>query len=165
VKKTRWALLWKGLQAGTLALAVCFSLGASDANARFDNLSHRLMCQCGCAQLLGECDHLGCPSREPEDAELRAGIAAGQSEQQIFGSFVAKYGAIVLAAPTTHGFDLVAWIAPFAVFGAALLGTILLVRRWSMDKTLEAANDTAAMDPAERERREQIRRDTGDGGF
>jgi hypothetical protein len=24
----------------------------------------------------------------------------------------------------------VAWIAPFAVFAAALLGTILLVRRW-----------------------------------
>ena len=23
-----------------------------------------------------------------------------------------------------------AWIAPFAVFGAALLGTILLIRRW-----------------------------------
>ena len=37
----------------------------------------------------------------------------------------------MLAAPTTQGFDLVAWIAPFAVFGAALLGTILLIRRWS----------------------------------
>ena len=36
----------------------------------------------------------------------------------------------MLAAPTTHGFDLVAWIAPFAVFAAALLGTILLIRRW-----------------------------------
>ncbi len=45
-------------------------------------------------------------------------------------SFVAKYGATVLAAPTTQGFDLVAWIAPFAVFAAALLGTILLIRRW-----------------------------------
>ena len=79
---------------------------------------------------------------------------------------MAKYGAVVLAAPTAHGFDLVAWIAPFAVFAAAMLGTILLVRRWSVGKTLAAAQaDGAAMDPAERERREQIRRDTGDGGF
>jgi cytochrome c-type biogenesis protein CcmH len=97
--------------------------------------------------------------------ELRVGIADNRSDQQIFDSFVARYGAIVLAAPTTHGFDLVAWIAPFAVFGAALLGTILLVRRWSVGKTQAVAADAATMDPAERERREQIRRETGDGGF
>jgi len=40
------------------------------------------------------------------------------------------------------------------------------VRRWSVGKTLAVAQaDTSAMDSAERERREQIRRDTGDGGF
>ena len=89
------------------------------------------MCTCGCAQLLGECNHVGCPSSGQELSELSADIAAGMSDQQIFSAFTAKYGATVLAAPTTHGFDLVAWIAPFAVFGAALLGTILLIRRWA----------------------------------
>jgi cytochrome c-type biogenesis protein CcmH len=97
--------------------------------------------------------------------ELRIGISDNQSDQQIFDSFVAKYGAVVLAAPTTHGFDLVAWVAPFAVFGAALLGTILLVRRWSVGRTETVAADTATMEPAERERLEQIRRDTDSGGF
>ena len=62
-------------------------------------------------------------------------IAAGISDKEILDVFAAKYGATVLAAPTTQGFDLVAWIAPFAVFAAALLGTILLVRRWSVGKT------------------------------
>ena len=57
-------------------------------------------------------------------------IATGLSDQQIMDEFVTKYGAMVLAAPTTKGFDLVAWVAPFAVFAAALLGTILLIRRW-----------------------------------
>ena len=53
--------------AGTsLAVAVCFSLGATDADARLNTLSHRLMCHCGCAQLLGECDHVGCPSVSKE---------------------------------------------------------------------------------------------------
>src|SRR5580692_12070051 len=155
----------KALQAGTLAVVVCFSLGASDAGVRYDHLNHQMMCSCGCGQVLGECNHVGCPTSPVQLAELRTAINAGMTDQQVLDSFVAKYGATVLAAPTTHGFDLVAWIAPFAVFAAALLGTILLVRHWSLGGTLEAANDTAAMDPAERERREQIRRDTGDGGY
>ena len=147
----------KGAQALALAVAVCFSLGATDAGARVNNLSHRLMCQCGCAQLLGECDHMGCPSREPEMAELKAAIASGMSDKEIFAAFSAKYGAVVLAAPTTHGFDLVAWIAPFAVFAAALLGTILLVRRWSVGKT---QSDAPASDPAMDALRDKIRRET-----
>jgi cytochrome c-type biogenesis protein CcmH/NrfF len=155
----------KTMQAALLAIAVCFSLGATDAASRYDDLGHRMMCSCGCNQLLGECNHMGCPASPGMLEELRAGIANGQSDQQIFDAFVAQYGAVVLAAPTTHGFDLVAWIAPFAVFAAALLGTILLVKRWSAGSTQATAADTSTMDPAERERREQIRRDTDDGGF
>jgi len=52
-----------------------------------------------------------------------------------------------------------------SVFAAAMLGTVLLVKRWSVGRTQAAAVDVATMDPAERERMEQIRRDTGDGGF
>jgi cytochrome c-type biogenesis protein CcmH/NrfF len=155
----------RGMQVAVLAVAVCFSLGATDASSRYNNLNHRLMCTCGCAQILGECNHVGCPNSSGELEELRTGIAAGTGDQDILNSFVAKYGAIVLAAPTTQGFDLVAWIAPFAVFAAALLGTILLVRRWSVGRTAIAAIDDASLDPEERERRDRIRRETGDGGF
>jgi cytochrome c-type biogenesis protein CcmH len=160
--------LWvKALQAGALAVAVCFSLGATDAGSRFNDLGHRLMCTCGCAQLLGECNHVGCPESGREREELKVAIAAGKSDKEILDWFAAKYGATMLAAPTTEGFNLVAWIAPFAVFGAALLGTILLVRRWSVGKRQAVAGlDAANMDPAERERLEAIRRETGgDGGF
>jgi cytochrome c-type biogenesis protein CcmH len=157
------------VQAGVLTVAVCFSMGATDASSRFNDLGHRLMCTCGCAQLLGECNHVGCPESGRMRNELSAAIAAGKSDKEILASFAAKYGATVLAAPTTQGFDLVAWIAPFAVFAAALLGTILLVRRWanlSVGKTQTAIPDPANEDPADRERREKIRRETGiDGGF
>jgi len=155
----------RAVQAGLLAVAICFSLGATDASSRFNDLGHRMMCTCSCAQLLGECNHVGCPESGRMRNELSDAIAAGKSDKEILAWFSAKYGATVLAAPTAHGFDLVAWIAPFAVFAAALLGTILLVRRWSVGKTQMAAADTSTMDPAERERREQIRRETGDGGF
>jgi len=159
----RFTLGLKALQALALAVAVCFSIGVSDAGSRFNDLGHRLMCTCGCAQLLGECNHVGCTESGRERNELSAAIAAGDTDQQILASFAAKYGATVLAAPPTHGFDLVAWIAPFAVFTAALLGTILLVRRWSIGRTQAAA---AAEDPATKALMEKIRRETGnDGGF
>lgn len=156
----------KAAEAAVLAVAICLSLGASDPNARYHDLNHRLMCTCGCAQLLGECNHVGCPASGQELSELRSDIAAGMTDQQVFSAFTAKYGATVLAAPTTHGFDLVAWIAPFAVFGAALLGTILLIRRWSgLAGGKPTAVEVAIYDPVERERRERIRRETADGGF
>ncbi len=97
-------------------------------------------------------------------------IATGLSDQQIMDEFVTKYGAVVLAAPTTKGFDLVAWVAPFAVFAAALLGTILLIRRWGglgFERRAQAAGAVVQpADPEEQERLERIRRDTdGKNGF
>ena len=162
---------WKrALEAAALAVCVCFSLGATDASSRVTDLGHRMMCTCGCAQMLGECNHVGCPASGPMLEELRASIAAGNTDQEILNSFAGKYGATVLAAPTTHGFDLVGWIAPFAVFGAALLGTVLLVRRWKIDPAASqgatATADAAMIDPSAKALREQIRRETGpDGGF
>lgn len=164
---SRFGFWIKAAQACLLVVCVCFSLGAGDRGARFDNLGHRLMCTCGCAQLLGGCDHAGCPMRAEEEDLLIAQIAAGKADQEIFDAFVAKYGAVVLAAPTTHGFDLVAWIAPFAVFAAALLGTVLLVRRWKI-KPAEAGAagaGSASLDPGAAALRERIRRETEyDGG-
>jgi len=168
---SRFTFWTRAVEVAVLAVAVCFSIGASSPSSRISDLDHRLMCQCGCAQLLGECDHVGCPDRDKELAALTADISTGMTDKEIFAAFTAEYGAVVLAAPTTHGFDLVAWIAPFAVFAAALLGTILLVKRWSgisigRSQAAAAGAELVATDPAERERRERIRKDTGmDGGF
>lgn len=164
MKRMRRLNFWlKAGQAAALAVAVCFTLGAAAPEARFNALGHRLMCTCSCAQMLGECNHVGCPNSTEELALLRRGVDANLTDKQIFGSFVEQYGATVLAAPTKEGFDLVAWIAPFAVFAAALLGTILLVRHWvSTSPKLEPAPATPEMDAL----RERIRRETGaDGGY
>ncbi len=169
--KQKFPGTWRAAEAAVLAVAICFSLGASAPTSRINSLSHQLMCQCGCSQLLGECDHVGCPDRDKELAELSAAVDSGLGDQQILDAFAAKYGMTVLAAPPTKGFDLVAWIAPFAVFAAALLGTILLIRRWGGlggdRKAAAAAAGSVAieMDPAEQERLERIRRETGEGGF
>ncbi|HEU5458511.1 MAG TPA: cytochrome c-type biogenesis protein CcmH [Terracidiphilus sp.] len=143
-----------------LAAVVSITLAATNSTQRFNNLSHRLMCTCGCNQLLGECNHVGCTSSTQENAELRADIASGLSDKEILAGFSQKYGVTVLAAPPTHGFNLVAWVAPFAVFAAALLGTILLVRQWSVGKS-QLAQQPA--DPHMDALREKIRRETGSG--
>jgi cytochrome c-type biogenesis protein CcmH/NrfF len=155
----------KAVEAGLLAVVICFSLGATDASTRFNDLGHRLMCTCGCAQLLGECNHVGCPESGRMRDELSAAIASGLSDKQVLDGFASKYGATVLAAPTTHGFDLVAWIAPFAVFAAALLGTILLIRRWGgLGGSAQPATAAAPASPAEQQRLDRIRRETSSEG-
>ena len=159
----RWTFWMRAAEGLLIALAVCFSLGATDAGSRFNDLGHRMMCTCGCNQLLGECNHVGCPDSPRLLDELRAAIGSGQADQQILDSFAAKYGATVLAAPTTHGFNLVAWIAPFAVFAAALLGTILLIKRWGGlgGDARAAAMASAPASAEELARLERIRRETG----
>jgi cytochrome c-type biogenesis protein CcmH len=165
---SRFTFWMRALQAGALSIAVCFSLGATSAGSRFNDLSHRLMCTCGCAEILGECNHVGCPNSAGELNELRAGIAAGKSNNEILTAFVSKYGAVVLASPSKKGFDLVAWIAPFAVFAAALVGTILLVRRWAVPSAGKTQTESQPSDPAMEALKEKVRRETDsgkDGGF
>jgi cytochrome c-type biogenesis protein CcmH len=146
-----------------IAVVVCFSLGATDPGVRFNKIGAKLMCSCGCAQSLLGCDHVGCPNRGGEMDQLRDGIANGQSDATILDGFVGRWGSIVLAAPTTQGFDLVAWIMPFAVAALALIGTILLVRNWAKNQPKLAATTvpgSPARARAEDEMRERIRRET-----
>ena len=155
----------KAAQAVALAVAICFTMGAGDATTRIDKLSHRLMCTCGCSQLLGECDHAGCPNRGEELRDLTDSVVGGSTDEAVFASFTSKYGATVLAAPTTKGFDLVAWIAPVAVFLAAVLGTILVARQWSASRQ-QPVQAVADLTPEAAALREKIRRETGgDGGL
>lgn len=112
-----------------IALLAMVFLGA-DTDARFNKLGHQLMCMCGCNQILLECNHVGCTYSDRMRNELVAGLARGDSDSLVLQSFVQKYGNTVLAAPTTTGFNRVAWIMPFAVFALAIILTVWLVRLW-----------------------------------
>jgi cytochrome c-type biogenesis protein CcmH len=164
MKALRKVTFWlKAGQALALAVAICFTLGATDASSRYTGLNHKTMCTCGCAEILGECNHVGCSYSTEELGMISDGIANNQSDKAILDSLVSRYGAVVLAAPTKEGFDMVAWIAPFAVFAAALLGTILLIRHWTVTSPkLEPQPASPEMDAL----RDRIRRETGaDGDF
>jgi cytochrome c-type biogenesis protein CcmH len=117
-------------QVGLLLIAVVASMGAGDETSRFTDLGHRMMCVCGCNQILLECNHVGCSYSDRMRAELMAGIERGDSDDLVLQSFVQKYGTTVIAAPSTTGFNRVAWIMPFLALGLGILTTALIVRAW-----------------------------------
>jgi cytochrome c-type biogenesis protein CcmH/NrfF len=127
--ETRNSKLLRPAQLALIALLAMLFLGA-DTDARFNKLGHQLMCMCGCNQILLECNHVGCNYSERMRNELTAGLERGDSESLVLQSFVQKYGNTVLAAPTTTGFNRVAWIMPFAVFAVALALAVWFVRMW-----------------------------------
>ena len=122
-----WKLRLAQLTLIVLLAVLC--LGA-DNDARFNKLGHQLMCACGCNQVLLECNHVGCTYSDRMRDELAAGLARGDNDSLILQSFVQKYGNTVLAAPTSTGFNRVAWVMPFAVFVLAIFLTVWLVRLW-----------------------------------
>lgn len=114
-----------------LSLAIVLFMGAGDTpEQRFNDLGHKLMCKCGCNQVLLECNHVGCTYSDRMRNELMGGIERGDNDSMVLQWFVQKYGATVLAAPTDTGFNRVAWIMPFAVLFGGILLTGGLVRAW-----------------------------------
>lgn len=136
----RTSALWLLVAALSLTL-----VGAGDADpARFAKLGKHLMCPCSCAQMLLECNHVGCPDSDTMRAQLAAGVSNGDSDDTIFSRFVETYGATVLAAPTKKGFDLIAWITPFAALGSGIILVVYFVRRWQL-RNVRAALATAGI--------------------
>jgi cytochrome c-type biogenesis protein CcmH/NrfF len=97
---------------------------------RFDRLGHNLMCECGCNQVLLECNHVGCSTSEQMRQELKLSMDRGDKDDVVLAGFVAKYGPPVLSAPTTTGFNRVAWIMPVVIFVAAFATAVLVIRAW-----------------------------------
>jgi cytochrome c-type biogenesis protein CcmH len=97
-----------------------------------DSLEKHLKCQCGCPMDIYLCrtTDFACPLSPMVHADVEALIAGGYSETEIRDAFVAAYGERVLTAPKAEGFNLLAYIAPFAVFGVGAGLAAWLIRQW-----------------------------------
>jgi len=121
---------WRLVHTILLCASVIALLGAGDPATRFNEIGHRMMCICGCNQILLECNHVGCPASDGMRNELMAGVTRGDSDSLVEQAFVQKYGPTVLAAPTTKGFDRVAYVVPFAALLAGFGLVVIIVRGW-----------------------------------
>jgi cytochrome c-type biogenesis protein CcmH/NrfF len=119
-------------QLGLVVLLVVFTMGSADTTVRYNDLGHKMMCVCGCGQILIECNHLGCPDSDRELAELRTAISHGDGDTTILEAFQAKYGPTVLAAPMLTKFNLAAWFVPPVVLLIGIGATMALVRKWRL---------------------------------
>jgi len=103
----------------------------ADRNERVKDLTPKFMCICGgCNQVLMNCNHVGCPSREAMLKDLGHQVDAGMTDDGVVEYFTGKYGASVLSAPPASGFNLTAWLMPFVALGIGLAVAIAFVRRY-----------------------------------
>ncbi|HSR57804.1 MAG TPA: cytochrome c-type biogenesis protein CcmH [Candidatus Binataceae bacterium] len=95
-----------------------------------DEVSQGLTCQCGCGLTVANCNHPECNFSVPMRGDIARMIDKGMGRTQIIAFYRAKYGEKILSAPTTEGFNLLAWVMPFA---AVLIGggfVVLMLGRW-----------------------------------
>jgi cytochrome c-type biogenesis protein CcmH/NrfF len=118
------------LHALILIAAIFLFMGAGDDSARFKDLGHRMMCPCGCSQILLECNHVGCTYSDKMRDQLLAALDKGNNDDLILQGFVQEYGPTVIAAPTATGFNRVAWIMPFAALAFGISFVVYVVRSW-----------------------------------
>jgi cytochrome c-type biogenesis protein CcmH len=70
------------------------------------------------------------PQAERERVFIRGLIAEGKTESQIEQALVSQYGPTALGLPSTHGFDLTAYLVPLAAVLVLMVTLALLLPRW-----------------------------------
>lgn len=107
-------------------------------------LGTKLMCMCGCGQILTQCNHINCPSSGPMLKELDAHVAKGESDDLIIQDFVQEYGEKVLSSPPSTGFNSIAWYIPGVAFVLGLAIVVVLIRLWRQRDIARLASASSA---------------------
>jgi cytochrome c-type biogenesis protein CcmH len=137
---------------------------AETPKATVQEVAEGLTCQCGCGLTIANCNHPNCSFSVPAKEQIEAMIGRGMSRTAIIAVFRAKYGEKILSAPTTSGFNLLAWITPFAMLlgGGGLIALVL--GRWHARGTPAEVPTSGphAMSAAETELRRKLELDLRD---
>jgi cytochrome c-type biogenesis protein CcmH len=126
-----------------LMLALAAPALASDQHPTLGELEGEVMCPT-CKTTL---DQSTAPIADRIRQFISARIAAGDTKSEIKQQLVDQFGPAVLAEPSKHGFNLLAWVLPFVGIGlaAAVLG--VLAWRWTRSRDPAAAVAAAPLDP------------------
>jgi cytochrome c-type biogenesis protein CcmH len=125
------------------ALAGLVPVAHAQETARAKELGQKLMCACGCNQILTACNHVGCTYSHNMIKQLDDRVARGDSDDLILQAFVQEYGLKVLSEPSTKGFNGLAWVIPVVVPLLAVFLVWQLVRRWRLRAVLTPAGGPA----------------------
>ena len=105
-----------------------FAFSASAAVVITD-LENALMCKCDdkCGKVMINCT---CSTSDKTRADFRKKLESGLTVEQVIQIYVDKYGETVLSAPTKTGFNLTAWLTPFAALVGGGLGIRKIAQAW-----------------------------------
>ena len=147
------------LFAFTIAMVMIAPARAQQTD-RAKELGKRVLCMCGgCNQVLSECNHIGCGSRDAMIKELDDRVARNEPDDLTLQAFVQEYGIAVLAQPASKGFGLTAWLMPYVLvlIGAGIIW--MVVGRWRKRAALPALGRKVSPEMLERVRRELDRQE------
>ena len=119
---------------------------ARAAAANRQEIAEGLTCQCGCGLTVANCNHPNCSFSVPMREHIDTMLAHGMGRAEIIAYFRKQYGEKILSAPTTQGFNLLAWTMPFV---ALLVGgglVVLMMGRWrgGPSSTPQSPNDSGS---------------------
>jgi len=111
-------------------------------------VSEGLTCQCGCGLTVANCNMPTCGFSVPLRREIDRMIGEGKTRAQIIAFYRRQYGEKVLSAPTTEGFNMLAWTMPFIALalGGGLM--VLAVGRWHSYQPPTRSDSKPGAEPA-----------------
>ncbi len=125
------------------------------------DVSEGLTCQCGCGLTVANCNMPTCGFSVPMRREIDRMIGEGKSRAQIIAFYRREYGEKILSAPTTEGFNILAWTMPFIALalGGGLM--VFAVGRWHSHRSSTPAdsNPGAPATPFDPELRRKLEKE------
>lgn len=110
-------------------------------------VSEGLTCQCGCGLTVANCNHPQCEFSVPVRQQIEVMISRGIGRGEIIGLFQAKYGEKILSAPTSEGFNLLAWVMPFGAVFVGCFIIVIAISRWRANQFGEANALESSIEP------------------
>ena len=103
-----------------------------DNEALVKDIEHQIRCTCGCNLDVFTCrtTDFTCTTSPAMHRMVLARLDSGMTAAQVQAAFVRQYGEVVLMQPPKRGFNLAAYIMPFAGLLAGLVIVGLVIRGW-----------------------------------
>jgi cytochrome c-type biogenesis protein CcmH len=156
-----WAVLFV-VVIGFLAYGSQGTTGEMTAQDRVTNLARTIKCPTCSGESSAE-------SNAPSSQEVRRDIALrveqGQSDDDIRGYYASRYGEDILLTPPSSGLGALVWVIPVVAGAAAVLGLVLVFRRWQQEARAATVSDAdrSLVDEALRRRDELSHDPHGEG--
>ena len=140
-----------------LCFAVTLLMGAD--NSRYEKVGGKIMCTCGCAEMLLKCNHVGCPNSDTMIKQLRSQLQASSNDEDVLNFFRRTWGITAVVEPGTHGFEGLIWVLPPLVLGLGTVLLIVVIRNFKL-KSAPVAPADVNLDPHLEALRQRARRET-----